>query len=296
MGYGAGNLQTLSRNDPTVIPPPGPPFLLTSADNGLSVDPVTKKIVLGQSIGAIGNPAQLLDNREIPFNGFDFIFGNATDNIQFFLLNSSNFLVYNIAGLTYFDLDPMGVNLLTGAMAEHGLSVDATFPLIQLTLNSNQYLLFDLSSNLYQLGDINGNLNGTELSIDDTNQQIIAKTTTGDMLFLDNGIGSYFIGDISGIFGNFALGINGANGNMTYNSLFNSYLDISPSLNEYRIGDISATGNGNFFFVEDATSKFKITNTGLNSIMNINGVDGFTGTVTPVTTITVNGGIVTNVA
>jgi hypothetical protein len=46
--------------------PNGPPFVPTSADNGLSVDTVSGKIVLGNDIGDPGKPAQLLNPREIP--------------------------------------------------------------------------------------------------------------------------------------------------------------------------------------------------------------------------------------
>jgi hypothetical protein len=52
----------------TFFSPAGPPFSPTSAANGLSVDPVTKKIVLGNDTG--GTLATLLSNREIPLLGF----------------------------------------------------------------------------------------------------------------------------------------------------------------------------------------------------------------------------------
>lgn len=67
MGQGQGSITVNQRNIPA--PPPGPPFSLTSADNGLSVDPITGRIVLGQDVGAVGNPAQLTTAREIPLNG-----------------------------------------------------------------------------------------------------------------------------------------------------------------------------------------------------------------------------------
>jgi hypothetical protein len=46
------------------------PSTLVSANNGLSIS-VPGNVVLGQNVGAGGNPGQLLSNREIPFNGFD---------------------------------------------------------------------------------------------------------------------------------------------------------------------------------------------------------------------------------
>ncbi len=46
-----------------------------SGDNGFSLSgPSLNKIHLGQSIGAAGNPARLLDDREIPMNNFNIVF------------------------------------------------------------------------------------------------------------------------------------------------------------------------------------------------------------------------------
>lgn len=45
--------------------PAMPPFPANAADNGLSVDPVTGRIVLGNDVGDITEPARLLNNREI---------------------------------------------------------------------------------------------------------------------------------------------------------------------------------------------------------------------------------------
>jgi hypothetical protein len=44
--------------------------IFAGADNGTSVDSVSGDVVLGQHLGEAGDPAKLLDNRHIPFNGF----------------------------------------------------------------------------------------------------------------------------------------------------------------------------------------------------------------------------------
>ena len=62
------------------------------------------------------------------------------------------------------------------------------------------------------------------------------------------------------------------------------------------MGDIDGFLNGGFIQIDDAGNAFKINNTASNIGININGVAGFTGTVTPVVSITVNNGIVTAVA
>lgn len=64
MGIGVIGIQTNQKKEQA-----GPPFVSGSAANGLSVDPVTGQIVLGQDVGAAGDPAILTSVREIPFSG-----------------------------------------------------------------------------------------------------------------------------------------------------------------------------------------------------------------------------------
>lgn len=76
-------------------------------------------------------------------------------------------------------------------------------------------------------------------------------------------------------------------------------LALDWSQNKYVIGDylISAPlQNGNYLEIDDTANIFRITNTLANAGIEINGVAGFTGTVAAPATITVNNGIVTNVA
>lgn len=62
-------------------PKAGSPFPPGSADNGLSVDPITGNIVLGNDVG--DNLATLLSTREIPMAGFDIELTKAIGNISF---------------------------------------------------------------------------------------------------------------------------------------------------------------------------------------------------------------------
>ena len=48
----------------------GPPFAAGSANNGLSVDPLSHKIVLGTKFGNSTIPARLLDSRHPEFPRF----------------------------------------------------------------------------------------------------------------------------------------------------------------------------------------------------------------------------------
>lgn len=71
MGQGQGSV-TVNQ----LQPQSGAPFTNGSAINGLSVTPAGR-IVLGQDIGAVGDPAILLSNREIPMGNFTFSMINA---------------------------------------------------------------------------------------------------------------------------------------------------------------------------------------------------------------------------
>lgn len=95
MGIGVVALQTSQKNE--IVPPPGPPgppFLSTSADNGLSVDATSGRIVLGNDTGDPGQPAALLSNREIVtedalFNVFSVVFNAILSTITTALDGSS---------------------------------------------------------------------------------------------------------------------------------------------------------------------------------------------------------------
>lgn len=60
MGIGIVAIQTTQKKDPA-----GAPFTSASAHEGTSID-ASGKVVLGQTIGAVGNPALLDRNAEIP--------------------------------------------------------------------------------------------------------------------------------------------------------------------------------------------------------------------------------------
>lgn len=63
MGLGTTAVSTNAKKE---IPgPPGPPFQSNSADNGLSVDAVSGRIVLGNDQGDLAAPAALKSNREV---------------------------------------------------------------------------------------------------------------------------------------------------------------------------------------------------------------------------------------
>jgi len=273
MGQGQGSLTVNQRT----LPFNAPPFGLNSAINGLSVNALGR-IVLGQDVGAVGDPAQLLNNREIPLKGFALeLLGNV-------ISESIN--------------DTTGIYQVTEALGNPGLYVDwinrdfgfgdffAAHNGINLELNDFIQRVF--------LGDSNSINNGTFLKIDDAVQTFEVFMGAGSQqLELDPTNDTYWLGDIPG----------------TYNSTY-VYIDTrsfeiaggtDPMISgdkivgRYLFGDIANQKNGLTLHLDDAAGRFIINNFATNSAVVINGVLGFTGTVTPVTSITVNGGIVTNV-
>jgi hypothetical protein len=65
MGIGVISLQTSQKREQS-----GPPFAAGSADNGLSVDAVTGRIVLGNDVTGVAGTAALLSSREISMGAF----------------------------------------------------------------------------------------------------------------------------------------------------------------------------------------------------------------------------------
>lgn len=200
-------------------------------------------------------------------------------------------------------LDPGGVS----QAAIIGLSTAGTELLSLFTTNAAAQQTFnsiDGANGIWRATMQGGGAFGTYLRMSDFNQRVDAGSDTGvtKHYFLLDILNNLFqMGDIDNVAtGNF---IEIATGNLgsQYFRYKNQvaptgFLDIDNGNAIYQMGDLDTTVNGNFIAVDDAASRFRITNAAVNAVVNINGVDGFTGTVTPVTTITVNGGIVTNVA
>jgi len=100
---GGPSLQTNAKKEITVIPPPGPPFDPTSAAEGLSVDPVTGKIVLGTVFDPLA-PDKFSSDRSIEVSNHrldltDFTSGTANQN-SLMQLASDRLLIDNGATTT----------------------------------------------------------------------------------------------------------------------------------------------------------------------------------------------------
>lgn len=148
MNHGEGGI----RRSPRILPgSAGPPFPLNSADNGLSVDTVSRRIVLGQRVGQVGDPAKLLNDREIPLNGKIITFkGN---NIQLQAEDVGGSVLIRTAPTNYFfNCSPPG--------------------------------------NLYQFGDMFGLSNGNKMSIQTgfgQDQVLFANTARNTRMGINSG-------------------------------------------------------------------------------------------------------------
>lgn len=155
--------------------------------------------------------------------------------------------------------------------------VDDLISTITAIINANDVLVMDQTNNLYQLGDISNSNNGLFLNINDGFQVIQ-------------------LGALGGGGNQTAMVISDASQFVSMQSAGEEMFRMDKANDLYEFGDIDAGNNGAVISLQDAGGVLVIGNTANNLAINMNGVAGFTGTVTPVVSITVNNGIVTAVA
>jgi len=389
----------------------GPPFPANAADNGLSVDPITGHIVLGNDVAFGPGLAAFLSNREIEQQDFSFSFKNTSGGLQTHTLqldpanglysigdfdflyngtliaiddlletinlstqggtNSHLFLdhlnqLYELGDIvgnennTKISVQDLISTVLIDANLSQGLkldmannkftlgnpfSADGTHLDIEQALSFTQFRDFtgimlsldraggtyafgdadqavngnllniddasnlirlrntnvigldlDFASMIFQFGDTSGIGNGTSLTIDDGQSLATIQDSIGSFLTLDRANQRYSIGDVIGADNGLILSLNDGTSNANIGSNAGQMLDLDQVSNLYRIGDLDAALNGGLISVDDGNGNVIIDNTLSNMGIVINGVPGFTGTVAAPATITVNNGIVTNVA
>lgn len=166
MGIGAIAIQTSQKDDN------GAPFPAGSAANGVSVDPVTGQIVLGNDVG--GTAAALTSVREIPFAGQGVILqGNGNVRTSFIpreirvesntaqtVINDDGYLNSRTAGPSIVTLDD-GVALVSQGM-------DSTGVFTYVSNLSGQFGSFDVANGNWQVGlnpGGSGTFNGAKLEV-----------------------------------------------------------------------------------------------------------------------------------
>lgn len=277
---------------------------LSAADNGLSIDPVSGSVVLGNDVG--GNLAALLSDREIPMGNFAFRFLDAAGGNRLFELDPVNqrYRMGDIDNLLarcfLFVEDAAGSQSVGMTAGNLGLStawaIDDVIPSIGGTLRGNRALAFLGFNSTYLIGDLDNALNGTKLTLDDANQRaIIEDAGMTPYLFIDilNNVSQLQASQLAVTTAAVDLDASVVPGEARI--LIDGFIKANFGLNTQRVGDISAAANGLIAGLDDATGIFDLSNTALTALFSANGVPGITGTfdvsVTP--NITVNGGIIT---
>lgn len=307
------------------IPMDGFDFWMKDAAAGnrlFAVEPSNDFYALGDIDGLVGRTFFFADNANGQISmttGTVNSFGlNNANQSASATLNSNRYLalehILNLYGLGDLDdaasglkfvIDEAGNSAYMGAAPfqnpapgnETHLRVDDVNQIIEARDAAGQSLYLDMLQQIYVLGDINGVSNGTFLEIQaGLNNIATIGGNPGQTLRLDQSGGSYQMGDINAAANGMILDIDDTNERANIRHGADDLLRLDFANGDYRIGAISGLGNGTEMRIDDSTGEIGFLNTASAAFLSINSTPGFTGTVTPVTTITVDGGIVTNVA
>ena len=280
MSYGQGNIKFTNNTAA------GPPFPATAADNGLSVDPVSGHIVLGNDFGS--NTADLLSDRYIGLvNFFGIHLEGPDDAID---LTDGRIFMHDIA--TFFQSIDL---LVTPSQSELSINGDSSVsgipPALRLTdqtqpsrnyqirnhngffeivanaSSHDKYFFIDYwASQIARFGDIDGTGAGTMLELSFFTFDIFANIP--GMLEMSLNTGIFELGNIgAGNTSKFHL----VDGSALFNFSSNGHrlLETDGGNSRYRIGDIDgAFGGGLNLDINDATGHTTVNDTS-NTILDI---------------------------
>ncbi len=120
-----------------------PPAAVLGANNGLSVDALSSFVVLGQNVGAVGNPAFMLSNREIPYTAAQLIFTNL-------LAAGSDLRVGNVsAGRTTLKINGLAGGVATIWMTHSGATTYRDWQWEATTADTGRLVLNDNVGNFF---------------------------------------------------------------------------------------------------------------------------------------------------
>lgn len=277
--------------------PSGAPFPAGSANNGLSVDPGTGKIVLGNDQpGVLGT---LLTNREVPLAGLNISFSNIAADSFADIRGTGSIRVHDAA----FDLDTNlvkgSVNITDNIGGGAVVRLFSTIGQIDLKKVANTQVFaiddgtapalnlfnLDFTNGIYTLGDVNGKRAGSFLFVDD-NAFGLGGSGMGYKAGADNWLtvgpeaNGFTIGQQSA--GTAALLTGDAtNRRLRFNDSVGRYLDLTAgAVRSYRIGQISA-GNGTYLNIDDLNNKYIFNNTGLGGAVVFQPTGGDLRIITP---------------
>lgn len=212
MSKGQGNIV----RTPKVDPSNAPPFAATSADNGLSVDPVTGRIVLG---GTFAAPSQLLSNRAIDMNGFSFRMDNG-------------------AGFRYLAVEPTNqfYSLGDGPGTGNGLQLTIDDSVMVASIVSNfgggaNWWNIDALNHSVEFGDIFSTFNGMRVALSDFASffHIDGGAGNGSHFAIDAQVNTYALGDMAQIASGLKLLIDAAADIFTVENTGGILLQVDPN-------------------------------------------------------------------
>lgn len=186
---GQGSLGLTPRSKPATAP------TILDANNGLSLSGTD--VQLGQDVGAVGDPASLLNDREIPMDGFDLHFAGSLIGLSIYdslgnasiddIVNGAPFLFIDIANQYYSIGDDWGVsNGCELYIAGQQNKVAATV-VINGALNRTALELLGDPTNTFSFGDCGNNQNGSKIVVDDNNKVIKLFDSANDLSLEING-------------------------------------------------------------------------------------------------------------
>lgn len=235
--------------------PSGAPFPATAANNGLSVDGVTGKIVFGNDIGSTA--AQLLTPRQIPLNGNALLF-TSTQSAPF------------PAGIIFSD-DPAPaawVNIFGGSGKPQVLITDE---------QANQLFKIDSGNQIWNFGDLSNTLGiagGSYLSIEGPNGNISLVSDGNTGFALDSFNGQLQMGDIDATVSNNVLSIDWSfSGGMAYGNGNGQFLVVDNTNGIYQLGDSDNSQSGNFLTIDDGNSTFEVFTFGVSKMLSLDRVN-----------------------
>lgn len=238
MNVGNGMIQVQSN---TQVPGGSPPFPANTAYNGVSVDPVTGQIVLGDDLPGALMPASFVSDRNLNLDGFRLSVNNVAAPMLYIDPPTRQVLVGDVNGtfgggqlildatnmISWLTSDPFGtlaslrlqqllqLSELGDVSSPNGvkLLVDAANNIIEadalefavFTPGFGFSLQLSNGSSTYAMGDINTGLNGTRIVVDDVNAKFSAIAGGSLMMELDRTADAYSIGDVNGTAGQMTL-------------------------------------------------------------------------------------------
>lgn len=176
------------------------------------------------------------------------------------------------------------------------LIIDDNQQNIEAGTSAGLMLSLDQGTGNFQLGDLSNVLSGMRLLLYGLSSGAVISDAQGQYLDLSPSSGLYQIGDVAQTNNGLYLEIDDAGESFLFRAGFNLLMWLDQSAGEYKIGDINGNTKGLRMFIDDNNDIVDFSNTALTATLSINGNVGFTGTVTPVTSITVVGGLVTAVS